>query len=197
LLVPLVVLMLLAVALTAYPGGGGADWGGRYALLCVPPLAALAALRLEGQAALVGRRVAVTVLGALVIATAVSGPAVVRFVGRSVEGLQDQRTAIDRRLAAVAVDPAVDRPVAIAEDPRLGRMLAMEPGRVAGLRAETTDALVPLLRRLDAGGTPEVLLVRYDDLEEPDLAAIRDSGWLVGPREDVPAGVRFYALGRA
>ena len=193
-LVPLIGLYLLGVALTAYATGGGADWAGRYSSLGTPALAALAAVRLDAQRRLIGPRDARVLLGALLAMTVAAGPAVIRYVGESVDTLSAQRAAIDERVAQVAPDPVVHRPVAITEDPRLGRVLELAADRVAGLRAETSRELVPLLERLRAAGSVEVLLVRYAPVTPTDVAAIEGAGWSVRTSVDDPAGVRFVVL---
>lgn len=188
----LAVVMLGLVALSAYPKGAGLDWGGRYALAAVPALAALAAdrLRLPSGPDVPGRRALALVLLAV---TAVSGPAVLRRVVVDHERVTELERALERRLEEAAVEPASGRPVVLALDSRLGRLLSVHPHAVAALRA-SPDQLEPLLEGLRTEGIAEVLVLDFGDL---DLgSAPQRAGWRVGPGEDLGGSLVATVLSR-
>lgn len=169
---------LVLVALTAYPAGAGIDWGGRYALLAIPALAALSSARLVHVHPL-DRRHVTAFAGVLLAVTVAAGPVVTWRVQKDTTRVAAFQGAIDARVARAAPSPVTGKPVVIALDPPTGRVLATRPVPMTPLRAETTEELRALLVRLRSIGVSEVLLIGWGDVGSGAELA----GWSAGPLE--------------
>lgn len=183
--------VVVAVALTQYPRGGGIEWGGRYfaiALpLAVPPL--LEALRRAAER-LDGRTRRVTLVAAVVSSLALAGLAV--RAQREVHGQTRDVLEAMRRAGEQAGDaPGLGRPVVVSWN-RLLPQIAYRDFDAYDWVVPDRQHLAVSLERLAALGVERVVFVTPDATR--DLAEL--AGWAEVGRPPGPAPLEVVVLER-
>lgn len=204
----MVVTYVALLAATVHRGGGGGDWGGRYAALAVPMLAVLAAHRLTGQEApgwIAGHGRFTASRGSagphplrwlavcLVLATIATAPPLYVELRSDAATAAHARERVLEQAGLVQPAEATGRPVALVLDGLLARHLAVDRHELATLRIADPADLAPMLDRLRVDGVRQVLLVGSAPLVGP-LHDGRLGMWEAAPAQVVSTRLESSVL---